>query len=60
MELTEKTDKLSKALHETKAQNEYLVEKVKVLETQPTTSKSWYANENAHNMYVNQAKGKIH
>ena len=31
MELTEKTDKLSKALHESKAQNDYLAEKVKVL-----------------------------
>ena len=48
---------LRKTLHETKAQNEYLAAKVKVLETEPATDKTWYANENAHNMYVNQAKG---
>ena len=58
MELTEKADKLSKALRESKAQNDYLAEKVKVLETEPATSQTWYANENSHNMYVNQAKGK--
>ena len=58
MKLIEKTDKLDKALHECKAEKEYLAEKVRVLETQPATSKTWYANENAHNIYINQAKGK--
>ena len=34
-----------------------MAEKVKVLETEPATAETWYANENAHNMYVSQAKG---
>ena len=41
MELTEKADKLSKELHESKSQNEYLAAKVKVLETEPATDKTW-------------------
>ena len=40
MELTEKADKLSKELHKSKSQNEYLAAKVKVLETEPATNKT--------------------
>ena len=40
------------------SQKEFLEEKVKVLETQPNNSNTWFSNEMAHTIYVNQAKGK--
>ena len=56
-ELAEKNEALSLALQTTRDKNEILSEKIKVLEGRPQEEQTWFDGQNAHHMYVNQAKG---
>ena len=56
-ELAEKNEALSLALQTTRDKNEFLAEKIKVLESRPQEEQTWFDGQNAHHMYVNQAKG---
>src|ERR1044071_3456444 len=56
-ELAEKNEALSLALQTTRDKNEFLSEKIKVLENRLHEDQTWFDGQNAHHIYVNQAKG---
>ena len=57
-ELIEKNKALSLALQTTRDKNQFLAEKIKVLESRPQEEQTWFDGQNAHHMYVNQAKAR--
>ena len=57
-ELTEKIENLDKALQTSKSNNQYLKDKIAVLEKGLKNNEKWFHGEPAHNMYVKQAKAQ--
>ena len=57
MELAEKKEAHSIGLQTTRDKNEFLSEKIKVLEGRPKEEQTWFDGQNAHHTYVNQSKG---